>query len=70
MDKKDFENLSERELRELKESIEDLLEEKKFKGRYLKTNQKAIRYSIRLLDIYTQILLLQQQPRQLPHLWG
>ena len=42
MDKKDFENLSERVLRVLKESIEDLLEEKKFKGRYLKTNQKAI----------------------------
>ena len=42
MDKKDFKDLSEIELRELKESIEDLLEEKKFKGRYLKTNQRGI----------------------------
>ena len=40
MDKKDFENLSEIELRELKESIEDVLEAKKFRGRYIKTNQK------------------------------
>ena len=29
MDKKDFENLSESELRELKESIDEVLEEKK-----------------------------------------
>ena len=35
MDKKDFENLSESELRELKESIEDVLEAKKFRGRYI-----------------------------------
>ena len=40
--KKDFENLSESELRELKESIEDVLEAKKFRGRYIKTNQKGI----------------------------
>ena len=42
MDRKDFENLSESELRELKESIEDVLESKKFRGRYLKTNQRGI----------------------------
>ena len=42
MDKKDFENLSESELRELKESIEDVLEAKKFRGRYIKTNQRGI----------------------------
>ena len=37
MDKKDFENLSESELRELKESIDEVLEEKKYKESYLKT---------------------------------
>ena len=42
MDKKDFENLSESELRELKESIEDVLEAKKIRDRYIKTNQKGI----------------------------
>ena len=42
MDKKDFENLSESELRELKESIEDVLEAKNFRGRYIKTNQRGI----------------------------
>ena len=42
MDKKDFENLSESELRDLKESIDELLEAKKFRGRYIKTNQKGI----------------------------
>ena len=42
MDRKDFENLSESELRELKESIEDVLEAKKFSGRYIKTNQRGI----------------------------
>ena len=42
MDKNDFENLSESELRKLKESIEDVLEAKKFRGRYIKTNQRGI----------------------------
>ena len=42
MDKKDFENLSESELRELKESIDEVLEEKKYKESYLKTNPKGV----------------------------
>ena len=42
MDKKDFENLSESELRQLKESIDDVLEEKKYRESYLKTNPKAV----------------------------
>ena len=40
-----------------------------FKKRKITTPIKnAIKYSIRLLNIYTQILLLQQQPMQLLHL--
>ena len=31
MDKKDFENLSESELRQLKDSIDDVLEEKRYR---------------------------------------
>jgi len=42
MDKKDFENLSESELRQLKDSIDDVLEEKKYKESYLKTNPKGV----------------------------
>ena len=42
MDKKDFENLSESELRKLKESIDDALDEKKYKEAYLKTNPKGV----------------------------
>ena len=42
MDKKDFENLSESELRQLKESIDDVLEEKRYRESYLKTNPKAV----------------------------
>ena len=42
MDKKDFENLSESELRELRESIDEVLEEKKYKESYLKTNPKGV----------------------------
>ena len=42
MDKKDFENLSESELRELKESIDEVLEEKKYKESYLKTNPRGV----------------------------
>ena len=41
MDKKDFENLSESELRELKESIDEVLEEKKYRESYLKTNPRG-----------------------------
>ena len=42
MDKKDFENLSESELRKLKESIDDTLDERKYKETYLKTNPKGV----------------------------
>ena len=42
MDRKDFENLTESELKELKESIDDVLEEKKFLESYLKTNPKGV----------------------------
>ena len=42
MDKKDFENLSESELRELKESIDEVLEERKYRESYLKTNPKGV----------------------------
>ena len=42
MDKKDFENLSESELRQLKDSIDDVLEEKRYKESYLKTNPKSV----------------------------
>ena len=42
MDKKEFENLSESELRQLKDSIDDVLEEKRYKESYLKTNPKGV----------------------------
>ena len=42
MERKDFENLSESELRELKESIDDVLEQKRYSERYLKTNPKGV----------------------------
>ena len=42
MDRKDFENLSESELRQLKESIDDVLEEKRYRESYLKTNHKGV----------------------------
>ena len=42
MDKKDFENLSESELRQLKDSIDNVLEEKRYRESYLKTNPKGI----------------------------
>ena len=42
MDRKDFENLSESELRQLKDSIDDVLEEKRYKESYLKTNPKGV----------------------------
>ena len=42
MDKKDFENLSESELRQLKDYIDDVLEEKRYKESYLKTNPKGV----------------------------
>ena len=42
MDRKDFENLSESELRQLKESIDDVLEEKRYRESYLKTNPKGV----------------------------
>ena len=40
MDKKEFENLSESELRQLKDSIDDVLEEKRYKESYLKNLTK------------------------------
>ena len=42
MDRKDFENLSESELRQLKESIDDVLEEKRYRESYLKTNPTGV----------------------------
>ena len=42
MDRKDFENLSESELRQLKKSIDDVLEEKKYRESYLKTNPNGV----------------------------
>ena len=42
MDRKDFENLSESELRQLKESIDDVLEEKRYRESYLKTNTNGV----------------------------
>ena len=42
MDKKDFENLSESELRQLKDSIDNVLEQKRYRESYLKTNPKAV----------------------------
>ena len=42
MDKKDLKNLSESELRELKASINEVLEERKYRESYLKTNPKGV----------------------------
>ena len=42
MDKKDLKNLSESELRELKESINEVLEERKYRESYLKTNPRGV----------------------------
>ena len=42
MDKKDFENLSEIELKKLKETIDDTLEEKKYRESYIKTNPRGV----------------------------
>ena len=42
MDKKDLKNLSESELKELKESINEVLEERKYRESYLKTNPKGV----------------------------
>ena len=42
MDRKDFENLSESELRQLKESLDDVLEEKRHRESYSKTNPKGV----------------------------
>ena len=42
MDRKDFENLSESELRQLKDSIDNVLEEKRYRESYLKTNPKGV----------------------------
>ena len=46
MDKKDFENLSESELRELKESIDEVLEEREYRESYLKTNPKGVAIAV------------------------
>ncbi len=42
MDKKDLENLSEQELAELKDSIDEAIENKKYKKSYTNTNTKGI----------------------------
>ena len=42
MDRKDFENLSESELRQIKDSIDNVLEEKRYRESYLKTNPKGV----------------------------
>ena len=42
MDKKDLENLSEQELAELKDSIDEAIESKKYKKSYANTNTKGI----------------------------
>ena len=42
MDKKDLENLSEQELAELKDSIDEAIENKKYKKSYANTNTKGI----------------------------
>ena len=42
MDKKDLENLSEQELAELKDSIDEAIESKKYKKSYVNTNTKGI----------------------------
>ncbi len=41
MDKKDLENLSEQELAELKDSIDEAIENKKYKKSYANTNTKG-----------------------------
>ena len=62
MDKKDFENLSESELRELKESIDEVLEEKKYRESYLKTNPRGVAIAwiiiAVILSIYRYICIL------------
>ena len=55
MDKKDFENLSESELRELKESIDEVLEEKKYKESYLKTNPRGVAISWIIIAVILSI---------------
>ena len=42
MDKKNLENLSEQELAELKDSIDEAIESKKYKKSYANTNTKGI----------------------------
>jgi len=42
MDKKDLENLSEQELAELKDSIDEAIENKKYKKSYANKNTKGI----------------------------
>ena len=42
MDKKDLENLSEQELSELKDSIDETIANKRYKESYLKTNPKGV----------------------------
>ena len=51
MDKKDFENLSESELRELKEFIDEVLEEKKYKESYSSESSSSFRLSKFLFSI-------------------
>ena len=55
MDRKDFENLSESELRELKESIDDVLEEKRYRESYLKTNPKGVAIAWIIVAIFISV---------------
>tara|TARA_Y100000996_G_scaffold70370_1_gene47537 strand:+ start:212 stop:397 length:186 start_codon:yes stop_codon:yes gene_type:complete len=51
MDKKDFENLSEKELKKLKESINDAIEEKKVRESFMKSNPKGVAISWTIIAI-------------------
>ena len=55
MDRKDFENLSESELRQLKESIDEVLEEKKYRESYLKTNPKGVAIAWIIVAIFISV---------------
>ena len=55
MDKKDFENLSEKELKQLKDSIDDAIEEKKLRDSFKKSNPKAVAITWILIAVLISI---------------
>ena len=55
MDKKDFENLSEKELKQLKDSIDDAIEEKKVRDSFKKSNPKAVAIAWILIAVLISI---------------